>query len=416
MAQVLGTWRGASYGAMATLASVGAFTLLHHPDFNAQRHLVDQGLQGIGNSQLETQLRMPMALGLLLTSGIKGMFCAVALFGILASQGEQLHRYGSTLLQDVILPLRKKPLEPREHVRWLKLSAVGIAIFACVFSALYKPLDYLVMITFLIGVIYLGGIGVVVWGALYWKRGTTEGALVSLALAGALGIALNVIQPFWPQICPTLIQWIGPGSVATYLAAHTAKLPLNGLELSAIVALVSTIAYVAVSLRTCREPFNLDAMLHRGKYRIASETVAVGASTRGTWLERALCFDENFTRGDKAMVYVTLAWTLFWQAVAVGIILWTLLVGRLSANWFVDYFFYVTLPVSLAVGVVTTFWFAFGVTRDLRQLFVTLKTVKPNDADDGTVRNHHNLADETSRPPTSRPAASPRDEEEIVLK
>jgi SSS family solute:Na+ symporter len=400
MAQILGTWRGFSYGAMATLASIGAFTLLHHPDFAAQQHLVESHLQGIDNAHIQAQMRMPMALGLLLASGIKGAFCAVAIFGILSSQGEQLHRYGSTFLQDVVLPFRKKPFEPHEHIRWLKLSSVGVAIFVCTFSVFYKPADYLVMISALIGVIYLGGIGIVVWGALYWRWATTQGALVSLGFAGFMGIAMNIIQPLWPSMSPYLVHWAGHGPLADYLAANTAKFPLNGLEISVAIALVSAISFVSVSLLTCREPFNLDAMLHRGKYQLASETNLHLRQPRKNWLERFLDFDDNFTRRDRILVYATLGWTLFWQLVTLTIILKSWFIGRFPATWFIDYLIYVTLPVNLVVGVITTIWFLFGVTGDMRSLFSTLKTVQRNDADDGTVRDHHNLGETTA---SSRP-------------
>ncbi len=401
MAQILGSWRGASYGAMATLATLGAFTLLHHPDFGAQRLAVEQGIQSVGSTQLQTQMRMPMALGVLLASGVKGAFCAVAVFGILASQGEQLHRYGTTFLQDVVLPFRKKPFEAKQHVWWLKFCSVAVAVFVCVFSYLYKPVDYLIMLTQLIGVIYLGGVGVATWGALYWKRGTTQGALVSLSLAGFFGIGLNVLQPLWPNVAPTLARWCGDGSVGGYIAAHADKFPLNGLQLSVIVTAFAAASYFIVSWLTCRQPFDLDAMLHRGQHGTAAANLA--AANR-PWYERLFDVDDNFTRGDKRLLYGTLVWNVFWQIVAVSILLWTIFRGRLSANWWFNYSIVVNVCIAIVLAVVTTIWFAFGVTRDLRRLFVSLGEVHRNDADDGTVRNHHNLGEDpaATAPPEKR--------------
>ena len=130
MASILGSWRGYAAGAMGTLIAIGAFTLLHHPDFAAQQALVGQGLANIETPQLRTQMTMPMALGVLLVPGVKGAFCAIGLFGLLASQGMQLHSYGSTLLQDVILPFRKTPMSPKAHLFTLRLSAICVGIFA----------------------------------------------------------------------------------------------------------------------------------------------------------------------------------------------------------------------------------------------------------------------------------------------
>jgi hypothetical protein len=49
--------------------------------------------------------------------------------------------------------------------------------------------------------------------------------------------------------------------------------------------------------------------------------------------------------------------------------------------------------LTLAIGCATTVWFLIGVTRDLRALVATLKKAKRNDADDGTVRGHHNTGE-----------------------
>ena len=173
MAGVLSNWRSYGSSAMTVLISIAAFTVLHHPAFAPQQAAMDQRLHGLGPGYLTSQMQMPTALSLLFVPGVKGAFCAVLLFGLLAGQGAQLHIFGSTFLQDVILPLRKRPLEAKAHMRALKLSILGVAFFVCVFSILFKPVDYLVMIVALIGAIYLGGVGLVCWGGLYWKKGTT---------------------------------------------------------------------------------------------------------------------------------------------------------------------------------------------------------------------------------------------------
>ncbi len=188
MAGILAAWRNAGAGAMMTLACIGAFTLLHSPAFAAQQAQVQQGLQHIPQAQLQGEMLMPMALGLLLVPGVKGAFCAIGLFGLLSSQGMQLHGYGSTLLQDVILPLRKKPLGPKAHLLALRLTASGVAVFVCVFSLLYKPVDYLQMVTILIGAIYLSGIGAIVWAAFTGSEGPPPGRGLPCAS-----------EPSWPS-------------------------------------------------------------------------------------------------------------------------------------------------------------------------------------------------------------------------
>jgi SSS family solute:Na+ symporter len=406
MAGVLSTWRVYGSTAMAALVSIGAFTVLHHPDFAPQQVLVEHGLHNLGTSQMAIQMRMPMALGVFLAPGVKGAFCAVLLFGLLAGQGVQLHIFGSTFLQDVVLPLRKKPFEPKAHMKALKVSIFVVAIFVCIFSALFKPVDYLVMIVSLIGAIYLGGIGLVCWGGLYWKKGTTAGAWTALSLGATLGLSFNLIEEFWQQLSPILIRMFGPGAWGEYFTAHADKCPLNGQELSVITAAIAGTGYIVVSLATCRKDFNLEEMLHRGKYRLPSEDILMGIPEKSqSFLHRFLQIDEHFTRGDKWLVIGTFGWTTFMTLVALVVLFWRLFLGRLSRDWWFNYTMITGVWVTLVIGVITTVWFLIGVTRDLINLFHTLETVKRSDSDDGTVRNHHNVGE----PEILRHEKSPKD-------
>jgi solute:Na+ symporter, SSS family len=394
MAQILSSWRSLSYGAMGVLVSVAAFTVLHCPDFAPQQHLVAEGVAGIDGAKLQNQMSLPLALGLLLAPGVKGAFFAILLMGVLASQGQTVHIYGSALLQDVVLPLRKEPFTPRAHIFWLRAAILGISVFACVFSSFFKPADYLTMIVQLIGAIYLGGIGLVVWGGLYWKKGTTAGAYTAMALAAILGIAFNLEQQLWVPLDHLMTAWFGTtGAIGRFFAAHPDESPVNDLQLAVFISAIAGVAYVTVSLLTCREDFNLDAMLHRGKYRIAAEDPRPGAGEKRSLLSRLLDMDEHFTTGDKALTVTTVAWTFFWKAVAVAAVLWTLFVARLSPDWWFGYSMLTSIWLTLILGCVVTVWFLFGVTRDLGALVQSLRQSRRNDADDGTVKAHHNLGE-----------------------
>jgi SSS family solute:Na+ symporter len=45
------------------------------------------------------------------------------------------------------------------------------------------------------------------------------------------------------------------------------------------------------------------------------------------------------------------------------------------------------------IGVVTSVWFTWGGVRDLRRLFRSLRSVKRDALDDGTVVNRRNLGE-----------------------
>jgi SSS family solute:Na+ symporter len=390
MAGIIGGWRYYAPAAMTVLVSIGAFTMLHHPDFAAQRELAHQGLKNIHNPQLQTQMLMPIALGLLLAPGVKGAFCAIGLFGLLASQGVQLHIFGSTFLQDIILPLKKKPFSPKMHLLALQLSALGVGIFVFFFSLLYEPVDYLVLAVQLIGAIYLGGIGALVWGGLYWKKGTTAAAWTAMSLGTFLAITGNLLQKFWLQLYPFLIGVAGHGTVAHFLAGSPDKCPFDGNQMATTSAMAALVSYVVVSLLTCKEDFNMDQMLHRGKYRVEEGEEPVKTAFN---LSKLIGIDEHYTANDKFLTFMTSLWTIFWQLVGIGILLWVLFIGKLSDQWWFGYTLYLGIYLPVVVAVITTIWFTIGTTRDIIDLFKTLRNVRRNDADDGTVKDHHNADD-----------------------
>jgi SSS family solute:Na+ symporter len=354
---------------------------------------VEQGLSHIPQAQLQTQMRMPMALGILLIPGVKWAFCAICLFGVLSSQGMQLHGYGSTLLQDTILPLFKKPLSPRAHLFALRLTFTCVAIFVCTFSALYKPVDYLQMMVSLIGAIYLAGIGAIVWGGLYWKKGTTAGAWTSMSIGASMAIMFNIFQQFWSDLQPLLVKLAGSGSWATYLAAHPDKCPFNGTQLSFFTASCAFIGYITVSLLTCKESFDMDRMLHRGRYAIASEEGRIVPLKKGFSFNKLIGIDEHFSRGDKLLSQVTFFWSIGWQLISVGIVVWWFFVGKLSDDWWFNWMIVTAIWIPVVLGIITTVWFTIGTTGDIFDLIKTLNRAKRDDRDDGTVRNHHNLGE-----------------------
>lgn len=394
MSGIISTWRNYTNVALGTLIAMGAFTLLHHPAFAHQREEVMQGLRNINAPQLRTQMTMPMALGVLLIPGVKGAFCAIALFGLLAGQGVQLHSYGATLLQDVVLPLRKKQLSPKAHLIALQLTAMGVGIFACAFSVLYKPVDYLQLMVTLIGAIYLGGVGVVVWGGLYWKKGTTAGAWAAMITGTSMAILFNLLQQFWQNAQPVFVRWAGAGKFAQFLMAHHDKCPIDGQQFSTATALCALAAYVIVSLFTCKQDFDMDRMLHRGKYAIKSEDDTRAPARKGFSIGKLIGIDEHYSKGDKVISMVTFLWAIAWQLLAVGILLWWLFFGRLSDEWWFKYTIITGVWLPLVIAVITTVWFTIGITRDMVDLFRTLSVVRRNDADDGTVVNHHNTGEQ----------------------
>jgi hypothetical protein len=124
-----------------------------------------------------------------------------------------LHSWGSILIQDVIMPFRKKPFTPEEHIRVLRWSIAGVAVFGFLFSLLFRQTQYILMFFAVTGAIFLGGAGSCIVGGLYWKRGTAGGAWAAMISGSLLAVGSLVIQQFPYERVPMTIRAPGAASV-----------------------------------------------------------------------------------------------------------------------------------------------------------------------------------------------------------
>ena len=136
----------------------------------------------------------------------------------------------------------------------------------------------------------------------------------------------------------------------------------------------------------------MDRLLHRGRYALEGEPPPLRGRRR--WLER-LGFDREFTRRDRIVTAITLAWPIFWTLVFI-----TVMVGRqwydISDQTWVTAWRWYTWS-TLATAIIVVIWFTLGGLLDVRDLFRRLRSVRVDQADDGRVIDHRN-ADEVDRP------------------
>lgn len=391
MGRILGTWRAGALFVMLALIAVAAYTFMHHPDFASGAAAVERELSTIADETLRTQVAVPVAVSHFLPVGVLGGFAAIMLFLMISTDTTYLHSWGSILIQDVVLPLRKKPLTPKQHIFWLRASIVGVALFAFIFSLLFRQNDYILMFFSITGAIYLGGAGSVIVGGLYWKRGTTAGAWCAMIAGALLGGGGLLLQQTWTTVVDRLAAY---GFDPAWLVAHREKFPINGQWMWFYAFTAAIVTYIVVSLLTCRAPFNMDRMLHRGAYARAEDRPQMKQATRRNWLDRYLGIDEEFTRGDRALSYGVFVWTFvtfcIWLiATAINLVpAW-----RWTGEGWSHYFRYVGIWIPFVVSVVTSIWFTWGGIRDLRRLFRRLAVMSRNVLDDGRVMDHQNADD-----------------------
>ncbi|MBG79534.1 MAG: hypothetical protein CMJ39_02345 [Phycisphaerae bacterium] len=154
----------------------------------------------------------------------------------------------------------------------------------------------------------------------------------------------------------------------------------------AIVVAVSL--YILVSLVGPRRSFDMDRLLHRGKWSLDEEVEQHDRGPR--WLER-LGFDREFTRADRWVTAITLAWPIFWTVVFVVLIIWQSYEDIPAETWASWWQWWVWC--TLAAAIVVVCWFTIGGLLDVRAMFRRLRSFDPDARDDGRVIDHQN-ADE----------------------
>jgi SSS family solute:Na+ symporter len=210
----------------------------------------------------------------------------------------------------------------------------------------------------------------------------------------SLAVIFNIVQPFWTNLQPLFVRWAGDGRLGRYLVAHPYKCPVNGMWFSTITALLALAAYITVSLLTCKDDYDMDRMLHRGKYAVAEEGQdAPKMKKPNAGWGRLIGIDEHYSRGDRILAIGTFWYQMAWKPVTLSIILWWFLVGHQSDQWWFKYSIICGIWFPIPIAVVTTVWLTIGTIRDLIDMFRTLRTAGRNDADDGSVRGHQNAGD-----------------------
>jgi SSS family solute:Na+ symporter len=366
MGQVLTNWRENPWKLFVLIVPVIAYTVLHHPDFAAQAGTVNDLLARTDSETIRNQLRGPAVLVTMLPAGLLGAFAAVMLTAFVSTHDTYLHSWGSIFIQDVVMPIRKKPFTPEQHMRALRWSIVGVAVFIFLFSLLFQQSQYIWLFFAITGAIFAGGSGAVLIGGLYWRRGTTAAAWSAMLTGSSIAVGGIIIHQLVDDF------------------------PVNGQEFWGIAMAASTLVYVAVSLLGPKRAFDLDRLLHRGSHALEGEMEIVDAMpSRGF---RALGMGREFTRGDRLLYLATYAWVGAWTLVFVVGTVINLARDVDDTVWAGFWQGYVYLMV--VVSSVVVLWFAIGGFIDIRAMLGRLAVMRRDDSDDGWVRDTASSGDE----------------------
>ena len=350
---------------------------------------------------LFNQMRLPVVLQELLPGPLLALICLLALLLMLSTDDSRIFSSARTLAQDVVLPFVKKPLNTEQHlwlVRWLSLFVCATFFIGSIFLS---QLDFINLYCTIMSSIWIGGAGAVTLFGLYTRFGTTAGAYAALFTGAILSSGGVLIQRNWPDYVYPFLEKMGwVEGVAAFL--HTVsspfipyirwemnpvKFPINSTEISLISMISSVLMYCVISLLTCRKPYDLDKLLHRGKYNIENKNEQKLEWSWRTFVSKIIGITPEYTKGDRII-----AWSVFVYSFIYSFLL--LFIGTMVWNWISPWpehwwgirYFVTTVVVGCVIGVVSTIWFMWGGIRDIFNLFHDLADRKANPEDNGVVK------------------------------
>jgi SSS family solute:Na+ symporter len=366
MGNIISNWRLIPQYVIGMLLPVAAFSVLHLHSYAPMAAKIHSTLAGIPNPQTRDQALMPVAMAQFLPPGIRGLLATTMLFYSFTGYDSYMHSWGSIFIQDVWMPLKKKALSPEKHIRALRWSIAFVAVFGFMFSLLYPQSEDIFMFFAYTGIISSAAMGVVIIGALYWKKGTTPAAYAALISGAMIGTASVAVYPIYRHLL------------------HQ-EFPINGQWMSFIAMLAASLIYVVVSLITSKRipEFNLEKMLHRGKYAVEEDQVYRFEKKPGK-IELIFGITDEFSLSDKILAIGLVAWNAFWVVIFVIVTAWHYFYHPVSTEWFTRFWkFYIWQFMITAIP--ATIWFQIGGIMDIRDLFRMLATMARNHSDDGRV-------------------------------
>ena len=375
MGVVLAGWRGVPQGMFMFLVPVLVYVLMNHPDYQYIADSVNTSLSSLSSDTLKGQMRAPFVLSEILPVGLIGAFAALMLAAFISTHDTYLHSWGSIFIQDVIMPFRKKPFDKETHIKVLRYSIFGVAVFIFLFSLLFSQSQKIALYFAVTAAIFAGGCGAVIIGGLYWNRGTTSAAWTAMIIGAIIGVSGTLVK----QISDT---WLLETGSYTQLKTILMFLKnINGQEYWGLGMASASISYIAVSLLFPKKPVNMDKLLNRGKYSIDGEVNIVDEEVKIGW--KIFGMGKEFTKNDKLIYILNYAWTGFWTLVFIIGTVYNLSNPVSDDAWmkFWEYYIYIHLVLS---GIVLV-WFTLGGFIDLKSMITSLQSEVRDHGDDGWV-------------------------------
>ena len=365
--------------------------------------------------------QMMTAVGMrhMMPPGLSGLFCLLMIMAMISTDDTRIFSAALTITQDVVMPFIKKPLTPTQHMWVIRGVAIGVGVFFYIGSTMMSQLDYINLFMSTMTTMWAGAGSMVMLG-LYTRFGTTAGAWSSLLTGCGMALAYIGMKQYWTSFYGFLrdMDWLNaftsivegisyPFEPIVVWRVNPYKCFMNAYEFNLLVTVISLLIYIIVSKLTCKEPFNLDRMLHRGKYNLDKINQAKSVWNLKTVFGKLIGITPEYSFWDRVVAYSIFGYSIVYRFLGtfVMIVIWNLF-QRWPQSWWSGYFLVTSLLVPGFVTVIVTFWFGIGSVIDMIQLFRDLKTRKINYLDNGQVEGNMSLADKAELEALDAPAVS----------
>jgi solute:Na+ symporter, SSS family len=345
----------------------------------------------------------------LLPTGLLGLFMLLMVLAMISTDNTRIYSAAVTVTQDVILPLKKKPFSLKQHVWALRFVSISIGVIFLIGSSYLSQLDYINLFVMIMVSMWIGGCAPVMIFGLYSRFGTTAGAFTSLITGMFLSLGVIFVKRNWADIVYPWLEdngYVEPvANFLTYVSSpfdpwivwemNPVKFPINSYEVFFVISLITLSLYCIVSFLTMKEPFNLDRMLHRGKYNVDGEHIEVKKKMSfHSVLGKVVGISKEYSTGDKVIAWAFFVQSFVWSFLCtfLGVIIWNYFTPWPVEYWG-TYFYVVFMIVPLCLAIISVFWFGIGGIIDLFRMFRDLKQRTVNPLDDGRVDGHVSVSD-----------------------
>lgn len=349
---------------------------------------------------LYQQMMMPTVVAKIFPVGMLGLFCLLMVMLLISTDDSRIFNASSTLMQDVILPMFKGHLPQAKHLLYLRLMTIGMAVFFLIVSLFFAQLDYINMFTTIMCSLWLGGAGPIMVFGLYSRFGNLTGAWCAIIFGSGTSLAGLILQRTWALTVYPFLEKMGwveglnnflvtvssPFNPWIEWSMDPVKFPINSFEIYFISMILSLGGYVIGSYLTYK-PYDLDKLLHRGKYADGPEPVKEKWTLRNIF-SKIIGITPEYTRGDRIIAYSVFFYSVVYSVgiIFFGIVIWNA-IWPWPHSWWTVKFFITTLLIPGIVGVISTVWFMIGGSIDAIQLFRDLKKRVEDPNDNGQILN-----------------------------